>query len=498
LTGKGTKLITVALVGVILVSVFGYWLLAPKTQNQVLTFTTLGTQETSLSISSEETSTMPTSSVGMISTTLSSATTLWINITATRSVSYYLGLLELNRTEPYAQLARELHKLPDLRNATAVAKITYLALNATNPEVKEAFQLMMKGGTPTTSDFKYTVPNYNTELEVLYWLATSTQFKRDDTLALATAMSNGFWVTVGDEQVTQTVKVDASNILTFLRETNEMQYQRGYRQLEQYPLEAKLLLTWLGPTNNLCSWAAHRLQDYAAKRVNLHDYQWNVVSVSTLKAMRAEMNRTHWISADSNAVVANLERYFWFTGDRITLPHWDYVCYGHGCSSPTTETVMIDGEKVLPVGFRNMNWLFQYYLQTGRGIGGCIDEAPFIRTWLLSWGISANNVDIENKEVGHTYAIYFDPAANSSKAYPGQLISGAGTKASFSLATDFYVFKPPVQQHGYFNVAGYGPSGAPYFRVSDHIIKGTTLATIMEVLSSGVSSSEMKQWLLYS
>jgi len=487
---RGSKLIAIVLVAIVVAAGFSYWATIPRTPIETVTHTT---QQTSFL-----SPTLRNSQTAVSSTASASGTTLWINVTATKPVSYYVSLLKSTQTQPYVQLAWELQALPDANNATAVAKIAYLALNATNPEVKEAFELMMKGGTPAPGDFKYAVPNYNTELEVLYWLALQNEFKKDDTLALAVAMSNGFWVTAGDEPVKQTVKIDASNVLAFLSETNEMQRQRGYSQLEQYPLEAKILLTWLGPTNNLVSWAAHRLQHYSGKKANLHEYQWNVVSVSTLRSMREEMVRRGWINADANIVAANLERYFWFSGNRITLSHWDWVCYGHGCASPTNETILIDGEKVSPVGFRNMNWLFQYYLQTGRGIGSCVDEAPFIRTWLLSWGIPANNVDIENKEVGHTYAIYFDAIAGSWRAYSGQLIGGAGTQASFSLSTDFYVFKPPVQQRGYFSVSGYGPTGAPYFDVSDYTVKGTTLDTIMKMLSAGVGSLEMKQWLLYS
>jgi hypothetical protein len=74
-----------------------------------------------------------------------SETTLWINVTAAKPVSYYVSLLKSTQTQPYLQLAWELQGLPDATNATAVAKITYLTLNATNPEVKEAFELMMKG-----------------------------------------------------------------------------------------------------------------------------------------------------------------------------------------------------------------------------------------------------------------------------------------------------------------------------------------------------------------
>lgn len=116
----------------------------------------------------------------------------WIKITQVKPVDYYLSLLESNRTAPYGQLFWELRKLPELTNATAVAKITYLALNATNPEVKEAFELMIKGGTPDPRDFSYAVPSYNTELQVLYWLACQNEFKKDDTNRLLgnTVVSN--------------------------------------------------------------------------------------------------------------------------------------------------------------------------------------------------------------------------------------------------------------------------------------------------------------------
>ena len=232
---------------------------------------------------------------------------------------------------------------------------------------------------------------------------------------------------LGDDQVRHAVQDDTTQLLRYFRETNEMQTERGYSQLEQYPLEAKLLLAWLGPTNNLCSWCTHRLQDHSAKMATLHDYEWMVTNVSHLRSMRAEMDKRMWIDSNTNVVVANLERYFWFTGNSLTFPHWDFVCYGYHCTSATSETITIDGEKTRNVGFRNMNWLYQYYLQTGGGVGACVDEAPFIRAFLQSWGISANNVDIENKEVGHTYAIYFDSGSNSWKAYSGQLIGGAGT-----------------------------------------------------------------------
>ena len=206
MTSKGSKLVALALIAVVLAAGAGYWFLTPKMPNELVSTV----QQTSLLTPSERTQ------ISTTSATPTSSTTTWINVGASQPASYYLSLLESNGTEPYVELAKELRKLPDLKNATAVAKITYLALNARNPEVKEAFELMIQGGTPDPRDFTYTVPNYNTELQVLYWLACRNEFKKDDTLALANAMVNGLWVTMGDGKVREAVKKDTSDLLALL------------------------------------------------------------------------------------------------------------------------------------------------------------------------------------------------------------------------------------------------------------------------------------------
>lgn len=203
-----------------------------------------------------------------------------------------------------------------------MAKITYLALNATNPEVKEAFELMLKGGTPDPGDFSYPVPTYNTELQVLYWLACQNEFKKGDTLVLAIAMVNGFWVTVGDEQVREGVKKDTNELLNFFRDTNEIQKARGYPQLEDYPLEAKLCLTWTG--NIAPNYSAFpvlwghgeenvRVFGYLHNktRLDVFGYYWNTVSVNTLSSMRREVISKGWYNSDYSSVVENLEGFFY-------------------------------------------------------------------------------------------------------------------------------------------------------------------------------------------
>jgi hypothetical protein len=424
----------------------------------------------------------------------------WINIIATKSVSYYLGLLQSNGTEPYAQLAKELRKLPDATNATAVAKITYLALNATNPEVKEAFQLMMKGGTPSPSDFQYSVPLYNTELRVLYWLACQNEFKKDDTLALAIAMDNGLWVAIGDEQVGAAVKIDVVNVLVFFRETNELQKQRGYFQLEQYPLEAKLCLAWTGGDPGrggrayyrMLSGGAtsqrplniHHLIEYANRPLDLAGYQWNTVSISTLRKMQETMTAERWIANDVDATVRNIEEYFYFSGFKR---HWIFT-------QPNDTMITYDGQQTLDHNMNNPDLVFDNYLKTGKALGVCGDEASLIESLSKSWGISTirltrtyGTADGNN----HDHIIYYEPATRTWTCYYEQLNIGSGG------IWNVYIFRPPVIQRDFF--ASRQDSQQHWMNMLNvyYSLSGSGY-TLAELFREGVPTGQMKQWLLYS
>jgi hypothetical protein len=60
------------------------------------------------------------------------------------------------------------------------------------------------------------VPRYNTELQVLYWLACQNEFKKDEPLSLAIALVNGAWLAMGDEQVRSAVQRDTRDWLTYV------------------------------------------------------------------------------------------------------------------------------------------------------------------------------------------------------------------------------------------------------------------------------------------
>jgi hypothetical protein len=429
LTGKAAKLITVVPVAVILVSVFGYVILAPKTPNQVVTFTIPTTQETSLPTSLVQTSTMPTSSASATTTTLSSsATTLWINITAAKSASYYLGLLQSNGTQPYVQLATELRKLPDLKNATAVAKITYLALNATNPEVKEAFQLMIKGGTPDPRDYPYAVPAYNTELLGLYQLAEDTGLEKDDTTALTISMTSGLFMTMGDDQVRGQVRLDNSEMLNLAREITEWQASNGYFPLMNEPLEAKIAWAWRGSEN--VGYKLVRLRDNG-NRIDEALYSSMAVSLSTLREMREFVTR-EWLNRDADQTIKRMENLY------IILPqYWAGDAPQWTLGNQTDQVI------------QNANHVWQYFKAHGKGIGTCTDEATFVDALAKSVGIATIPIEVggtrrDNSKIeAHAFVLHYDPDEKLWKSYRDQVkVVSSAYKPPYWI--DLYL--PPVRQ----------------------------------------------------
>jgi len=440
----------------------------------------------------------------MPSSTVTSSTTLaetvqWINITATKPVSYYLGLLQSNGTQPYVQLAKELRKLPYLTNATAVAQIADLALNATNPEVKEAFELMIKGGTPASSDFKYTVPNYNTELQVLYWLAMQNEFKKDDTLALAIAMVNGLWVTMGDEQVKEAVKKDTRSLLTFFRETNEMQKARGYPQLEDYPLEAKIFLAWTGNLN--MKWVGlgsqpktpMRLVYYTSRYMPLNVYQKDTVSVVSLRQMRSITLDKGWWFQDATASVVSVESYF-YSGTPWTrsTQTWDFASYPD----------LILDENGLDA-WLDIDWQFGRYLRGLPPRGDCGTEAAWTDAWAKSMGIPTAlhwmyKIDepvSSSSWYSHSYAIYFDPRTRQWTAWKRQIVDFVPLDTSIEVR--YFVYRPPVQQRGYLHYKLQLDPTFALFEQSAFAIH-ISLRDTQSMLLEGIPTSQMKQWLFYS
>jgi len=435
-----------------------------------------------------------------ITPTTTTATGTQKTVAPVGTINYYLSLLESNGTEPYVQLAKELRKLPDLTNATAVAKITYLALNSSSPEVKEALELMMKGGTPDRRDYKYSVPDRNTELQILYWIASRRELKRDDTLALSIAMVNGIWVTIGEDAVREAVARDAAELLDFFRETNELQETKGYFPLERYPLEAKLCLSWTGgdPARGgriryqLMSGGPrsskalniHHFMEFEHRPASLNDYKWNAVSIATLRLMQATVAERNWIDKSTDATVRNIEEYFYFQKDR----HWIFT-------QPNDAMISFGDEQTVNHNMNNPNLVFEHYLKTGKGLGVCGDEASLAECLCKSWGISTIRLTrTYGTEDGrnHDHIVYYEPVTKTWKCYEKHLAIGrSGT-------WNVYLFRPQAVQRNYFV---YRPDSQQTWMKMPNLYYTISYSPGEQTADSflkGILTAQMKQWLLYS
>ncbi len=390
-------------------------------------------------------------------------------------------------------------------------------------EVYEAFELMVNGGTPDPKDFGYSVPDYNTELECLWWLAEQNEFKNYDTLAQAIAMTHGIWVTMGDKDVKEAVKKDINDFLRFGRETAEMQDALNLNyNLEKYPLEAKVAWAWRGGTilgsRMPLIWTivepqdpknyTHRSYIDQNKKLDLFGYHWNAIKVSTLEEMRHATINKNWLDKNVGNQIYNLECYFYLCPSVPTNQH-HFRGHAFNFQNYRIVTVNVWGVDVPDYNIGNNNWQFELFKKTRAFQGECTDEASLIDSWAKSFGIAVDviwrGVFIQGKQIaGHFIPTYYDPLSNSWKATTEQLQAGKEEAGNNKLCLQ--IFKPAIDQTTYFKknpqhaekwpCRGTTRCGLPSTIYYTHP-KRYLLDEIKEMYDSGVHSTQFKKWVFY-
>jgi hypothetical protein len=399
----------------------------------------------------------------------------------------YLAEME-SRGNPYDDFANDWRKMlkrsgvdREIESLDATEDWVYLVLNSDNPEVKEAEELKLKGGTPSQSDFKYSIPNYNTEQLVQYWLGKQNEFKGNDTLTQAIAMVNGLWVTIGDDQVRKAVYKDTNDLLNFFRETNEIQKARGYYCLEEYPLEAKVCLAWTGSYSPFIE-RNYGLMFFKDKRLSLEGYKWNTIHIDDLILARKIADGKHWIKKDINDTMQNIESYFFF--DR----YWDHVP-----NEIPEMYIAIDGERIINHDMGNPSFVFRYFAENGKAFGDCGDQTNIVSVFAKSWGISTNVMGnqkwVDSKLISHFYNIYYDSSSITWKAYSNQLKINLGRAPGVKFFN--HLLKPPVNLRAYLN--RWIKDGIPLGNMK--YIQELTLEEVQRMYLNGVPSQTMKRWL---
>jgi len=419
----------------------------------------------------------------------------------------------------YPELANEIRKLPDFHQDTeqsseAVNRIATLALQSTDPQVKDAFNIIIRGGTPPRS-YNYSVPTWNTELQALFWLAEQNALEQNDTLALSVAMSHGMLISLAaDDSVTNSINSDINDFLPFLRSLNDYQDTNGLLQISKMPLEAKVALSWRG--NDLgrfgrvyynlgyaCSqyqndpdWSRpaniHNFYENRARPLSLADYQFNTVSTKTLKEMFEFLVSNHMIpSSEHESALDTVRRIRGFWGDLTDSQRWEYPRPPNG---PCENWIYINGEKSRPSNINNANYEWELFQTTGKGFGVSDDVNALVDALIKSIGIPGVSLDyiwgafIRNSEPSHEETLFYD---SNIRKWSAQYFGPA------TASMDVFIFRPPVMQLNYFDFytpslyAGYANRFIPNLY---HSIIGVNGKDIQSQIYQGIPTEEVASW----
>ena len=124
-------------------------------------------------------------------------------------------------------LADDFNNLPEIQDGVSEEEIKAAEqianlMRSTDPEVQQGLQLIEKYGVPPEEKghwIDFETPKYNTQLEVLFWLAETNRIDEDyERVALALALDYGSVVAIADDHVDRRVKNFVSTMYEILED----------------------------------------------------------------------------------------------------------------------------------------------------------------------------------------------------------------------------------------------------------------------------------------
>lgn len=333
-------------------------------------------------------------------------------------------------------LADDFNNLPEIQDGISEEEIKAAEqianlMRSTDPEVQQGLQLIEKYGVPPEEKghwIDFETPKYNTQLEVLLWLAETNRIDEDyERVALALALDYGSVVTIADDHVDRRVKNYVSTMYDYIRETDEILEDKKIPwKAADYPLEADIGLVWgamatyypispevgfvcedgiLVHTKKTIFW----YDEFQDRQMNSDDFDWLFVNKSTLEEMRDWMFRNGFADLSdkrierSDFTIGELSRIFNRTVTRSSAVEYydDKVDTVAGCLAtyiygwgqdkekhfiypigrhkpldfPSTPNITIDGKTVQTECIANPDWMWEYFEMNNTFIGHCPDDS---------------------------------------------------------------------------------------------------------------------------
>ena len=394
-------------------------------------------------------------------------------------MTYLLNLLD---GHTYQSLAVELSELPQLRSADqntveALADIVNLALNATDSRVRTAFDWMLADGNPW-------------KLHALYRLARVDEFEPNDRLALMVANEFGYWALLTSEDPDVPLQ-DAPKMLSQGRQASDLQESLGWSYTLR-DLDNCSLAVWAW-TGNYSASGGRVFPLRHNPQLSVKAYAWNSIDVEeTLSEMRQVALKRGWVGSSPTETIGRIEYYFYF--DRGpqggNSSHWQYASDANG-----HQLIEVDGMQVANHDLNNVDFVWNHYMRTGKGIGECGDNTILVDAIAKSLGIPVTQVirqatDSERVLDSHMFPLY--RAANTWTAYDKELDIGSGSQLQYTV----YVGRPPMNQNGYLDYWLEEPHRVRWFGNMYFTLEGQlNTRQIKKIFGEGVPSGEVESWL---
>jgi len=363
----------------------------------------------------------------------------------------------------YSYLTDDLYNLPDIKDGInekekeAMNEFKeFIESSKTDYELRKGLYLIDEYGIPDQSMFKYDLPNYNTQLQVLLYLLEDRNVSEEyRIIALATAIDYGAVIAIGDEKVKQQVRIYVPETIDFIIETDEIIKDNGADwQAKHYTLEADIGLVWGAPATLFWNCQKEPLFWYDIfrnRQMNIEDFNWFFVENDTLKDMQGWMIKKGFIDLsveDSTIDMQHITNEFpiEYTDkiDKLMAKLNDYLYFGkkHIRSNPN-ELVDVEGKKVLAGSIFNPDWQWKHFIGTGEFYGTCGEDTTAENMLAKSIGVSCYHGFIfamKNEHIyTHTIIRYYNPLDDMLKTTPCQI---------YFYETTGHEGSPPVSHDG--------------------------------------------------
>jgi len=281
------------------------------------------------------------------------------------------------------------------------------------------------------------VPDFNTQLYILEQLEKSGIPDGYEVIALGAAINYGAVYSFAESEIRSEIEDYAIKNLNYIFETDQVLEGLGITEwlAKDLPLEAAIYLSW-GSPGKFYPWSEEKgwwdaWELFTIRPMQKREFEWIFTDFSTFEQMRnwlidrgflnkaIEKNRSidndfeklrgkyhDDYDQEVDRLMAYLADYFYIgnvsIGNDFDASHFAYQ-YNH-------ELIIVEGKSIYNSKISNPNWQWNYFVDYGKIMGVCVDNAYMESIIAKSVNVSANSMTrINIEEIGHVFPSYINP-----------------------------------------------------------------------------------------